>query len=335
MRNCRDAIQAVTLVVGVLAAVVWPTLPAAADPGERIPTYDVVLAIRPDGVLHVRETITYDFDGRGEHGIVRRVPYRVKNRLYDICNVRTSSSTGAPARADAAKVLHELRITVGDGRRTVRGRQAYVIEYDVAGALTTRRNTVELRWDATGVAWSVPIGEVSIRVEAPVPPHHAACWAGAARTGLTQCRRDRDGPHAIDFTQTDLSPQEGALVHVLLPEGAVTVPPPRYARPHFAGSWLGYALLAVGLTAAAVAKTTAVPGTRRPRRAVGAALLVTGASALLGDALSEVFADGIWAFSIGDLALAGGGLLASGVVVLLTGRTRMRGEAAVNLDQRA
>lgn len=312
------------LAAALAAAAAALATPAYGDAGGSIPTYDVVLTIRPDGVLHVRETITYDFaDDR--HGIVRSVPYRIDNRLYGIRNVRASSSTGAPAEPDVAKLGHEMRIAVGDGGRTVRGRQAYVIEYDVVGTLTPRERTAELRWDATGPSWPVPIGEVSVRVEAPVRRPRASCWAGpTGGPALTRCGRDREGPYAAAFTQHGLDPGESALIMVRLPRDAVRVPPPRFARPHFTGTWLGLTALAAGLLAGAAAR-------RRPwrpvrwqgrfrwselRQGVGWSAVAAGAGAVLADAAGEMVRDGIWAVSVGDRALAGVGLIAAGIMAV-------------------
>ncbi|HEX2316671.1 MAG TPA: DUF2207 domain-containing protein, partial [Thermomonospora sp.] len=296
----RDLVWIVVVAVGVPLAIASVALPAHAgpggEPGESIPTYDVVLEIRPDGVLHVRETITYDFRGRGEHGIVRRVPYRIKNRLYGIRNVRTSSSTGAPARARAGKMLHEVHIDIGGEHRRVSGRQAYVIEYDVTGAMTPRPGHVELRWDAIGAGWDVPIGEVSVRVEVPARPIRVSCRAGSKRhgaeSGLTPCAWSRDGPYAVDFTQGGLGPHESVLIGVRLPEGSVHAPPPRYARPHFTGSWPGFTVLVLGVAVAAAAVARRL---RRPGRRVAGALAVTGLVLLAVDVADDVVARGVWA----------------------------------------
>lgn len=339
MPNVRDVICAVVIAVGLLPAIAPSALSAAAparDQAESIPTYDVVLKVVADGVLHVRETITYDFDSGGEHGIVRRVPYRIKNRLYEIRNVRTSSSTGAPARAKAAKRLHDVKISVGGEHRKVRGRQAYVIEYDVTGAFTLRGHYAELRWDAIGGSWDVPIGEVSVRVETPVPLRKVSCRAGASRGAgdgdLTPCGRDRDGSYAMDFTQSGLNPHESVLIKVLLPEGSVRVAEPRYASGHFEASWIGLLGLAAGLLAAMV--LWFLRGNGLGLRS-GTALVTAGALLLAVDVGDDVLADGIWAFSIGDLALAGAALILPGVVIVVTARRRGRAEQGASADQRA
>ncbi|OLT29542.1 hypothetical protein BJF79_10410 [Actinomadura sp. CNU-125] len=205
------------LVVVLVALLV---VPAAADrrARPRIPTYDVVLTLRADGVLHVRETITFDFadDGRG---IVRRLRYRDGDRVYEVRDVRASSSTGAPARVRTTKLGHHLRIGVGTGGPEVRGRQAYVIEYDVLRAFTPRAGFDELEWDAIGTGWDVPIEHAAVRVEGPVRLRDVTCLAGTTGTpgASVACARDRDGRYAIDFTQNGLAAGEGMRVRVRLP----------------------------------------------------------------------------------------------------------------------
>ncbi|MFF5260898.1 DUF2207 domain-containing protein [Actinomadura viridis] len=291
-------------------------------PVESIPAYDVVLAIDPSSVLRVRETITYDFEGGGEHGIVRRVPYRRGDRLYEIRNVRTSSSTGAPARARTLRLWNDVQITVGGGgARPVTGRQAYVIEYEVAGALTPGSGRDELVWDAIGSSWSVPIGEAAVRVEAPAPLRKVSCRAGAPASSGTRCLRDRDGPFAIDFTQRGLRPGEGVVVQVRLPKGVVAVPPPRYARPRWAGTWAGTATLGLALAGTVAVAGFGAAGGPFPRRRSGEALVTAGALLVLADVADDVVPHGPWSFSLGDLCLAGLSLALAGAGIRYAHRT--------------
>ncbi|NKZ07116.1 DUF2207 domain-containing protein [Actinomadura latina] len=284
--------------------------PAGPAVGESIATYDVVLTLGADGVLYVRETITYDFDQTGEHGIVRHVPFRVGDRVYDVRNVRTSSSTGAPSRARMTRFLHDVRISVGDRHREVRGRQAYVIEYEVGRAFTPRAGHDELVWDAIGTSWRVPIGNAAVRVEAPVPLRHVTCRAGAPGA-TTRCLRDRDGPYAVDFIQTMLAPHEGMKIRVRLPKHAVAVAPPRYVPPRWTGGWPGTAALAMALGAVALIVRRPVP-----RRRAGVGLAAAGLLLIVADAGDEVAARGVWAFSLGDRCLAGLALLIVGAGIM-------------------
>lgn len=291
------------------------TTGAAAD-RESIPTYDVVLTIGTDGVLHVRETITYDFDQAGEHGIVRHVPFRRGDRRYDVRNIRTSSSTGAPSRVRTMKFLNDVRITVGDRHREVRGRQAYVLEYEVAWVFTPRADHDELVWDAIGTSWDVPIGNAAVRVESPVPLRHATCRAGAPGA-TTRCLRDRDGRYAVDFIQRGLAPHEGMVIRVRLPKRAIAVQPPRHVPPHWAGDWPGTALLALSLGMVAL-----LPRRPPPRRRVGAGLATAGALLIVADAGDDVAAYGPWAFSLGDRCLAGLALMIVGAGIMCAHRVR-------------
>ncbi|WP_084550216.1 DUF2207 domain-containing protein [Actinomadura rifamycini] len=313
MRDVRGRVRGPAIGAGVLLVALL-VVPAAADPAvrPRIPIYDVVLALRADGVLHVRETITFDF-ADGGRGIVRRLRYRVGDRLYEVRDVRASSSTGAPARVRTTKLGHELRIGVGTRGPEVRGRQAYVIEYDVLRAFTPRAGFDELGWDAIGTGWDVPIEHAAVRVEAPVRLRDVRCRAGRPGASVG-CAGDRDGRYAIDFTQDGLAAGEGMRVRVRLPDRAVTAPPPAYARPHWAGTWLGTAVLALAVAAAGLAVR------RPPRRRSGTGLAAAGALLVAADAADDVVAGGPWAFSLGDASLAGLALLTVGVGIVFAHR---------------
>ncbi|GAA4231213.1 hypothetical protein GCM10022254_27760 [Actinomadura meridiana] len=315
MSEVRGRVRGPAIVAGVLlllpALVLVLPVHAVGEPGERIPTYDVVLTIGADGLLHVRETITYDFDRSGEHGIARNVRFRRGDRLFDVRDVRSSSSTGAPSRARTTRFLNDVRITVGDRGREVRGRQAYVIEYAVAWAFTPRADHDELVWDAIDRSWNIPIGHAAVRVEAPVPLRYATCRAGVPGA-TTRCLRDRDGPYAVDFIQNALAPHEGMKVKVRLPKRAVAVPPPRYASPRWNGDWTGTALLVLALAAVILfarrpspSPSRAPTATPTPSRRVGAVLIAAGFLLIVADVGDDVVAHGAWAFSLGNRCLAG------------------------------
>ncbi|MCP2335001.1 DUF2207 domain-containing protein [Actinomadura rupiterrae] len=292
------------LVLGLLLVSAVPTgaCEGRAQGDGGIPTYDVVLSIRRDGVVGVRETITFDYGDVGGHGFARRVPYRVGERVYDIRDLRTSSSTGAPARARTVTLPHDLQITVGDGKQVVRGRQAYVIEYDLGRAFTPLSGgRWELVWDAVGTTWNSPIANAAVRVESPVARWKASCRAGHG-DATVPCQRDRDGPYAMDFLQSGLGPHEGMTVRVRLPRGAVAPEPPRFVRPYWDGTWTGTGLLA--LTLVLLPWISRAGGLGRSVL-IGRILLVTGVLAVLVDAAADVERYGMWAVSLGDLTVAG------------------------------
>ncbi|WP_169513804.1 DUF2207 domain-containing protein [Actinomadura flavalba] len=307
--------RAAVVLAGCLAGTAAGGAAARADAGERMPTFDAVLTVRSDGVVHVRETVSYDFAGGDDRGITRSVPYRRGDRLYGVRAVRTSSSTGAPARARVRAFLHHVRITVGErGAGTVSGRQAYVIEYDLHGVLTPRERYDEFVWDVLGTGWTVPVGEAAVRVRAPAPVR-AGCRAGRP-PALTRCLRDRPGPRTVGFTQRGLAPGEGMTVKVRLPKGAVEVPPPRYAPPHWRAG-------AAGAAGAAVLVLGAALLTRRraaPHPLAGRGLLASGLTVMLADVADDIARHGVWAVSVGDPLVLGFGLALTGAAVMISER---------------
>src|SRR4051812_20800184 len=96
----------------------------AAWAAESIPSYAVQLQVRPDGTLHVREEVAYDFGGAQRHGIEREIPVRYRyddtfDRVLRIENVRVVSPTGAPADVSENEEGAYLTLRIGDPDETV------------------------------------------------------------------------------------------------------------------------------------------------------------------------------------------------------------------------
>src|SRR4051812_24401470 len=88
------ATGAVTAALAVVGG--WAAPAGAAEPGERISSYEVDFTIRQDGVVHVEETVDYDYGTGSRHGIFRDVPVRERagedrDRGYELTGVTVSS----------------------------------------------------------------------------------------------------------------------------------------------------------------------------------------------------------------------------------------------------
>src|SRR5206468_3896365 len=68
--------------------------------------------------------------------------------------------------------------------RTVSGRQTYVLDYDVRGAMNAFPDHAEVFWNAVGTEWSAAVRRATVAVEGPAPPTEAACYAGPDGSGL-------------------------------------------------------------------------------------------------------------------------------------------------------
>lgn len=219
--------------VGATALVLAAGAPAAVavSGAERIAAYDVVLGIEPDGTLAVRETIDYDFGANERHGIIRDIPVRVPfdsdtDRVYELGGVRVSSPSGAPSDVERSESGGTASLRVGDPDETVSGRQTYVIEYTVAGALNAFDDHDELYWNAIGDSWEVPIEQATVRVDAPATIQQSACFAGPTGSSLPCDDLRADGPRITASQGTGLEPYSAFTVVVGLPKGAVSATGP-------------------------------------------------------------------------------------------------------------
>jgi Predicted membrane protein (DUF2207) len=220
---------------GALAALVLAAgaaLPAAAaaQGEERILDYHVDLLIRPDGVLRVSERIDYDFGAAERHGIFRDLPVRSRHdgridRLYPVEALSVDASADTPHQYRVTDEGDLLRIRVGDPDRTVSGRHAYTIAYQVRGALDGFADHDELYWNAVGTQWRVPIVRASATVTAPAAISHLACHAGQP-DAWRSCASSRVDGRTANFAATDLGPAEGLAVGVGFPTGVVPAPRP-------------------------------------------------------------------------------------------------------------
>ncbi|MFF5258068.1 DUF2207 domain-containing protein [Actinomadura viridis] len=230
-----------------------------ADAAERVTRFESTVRVGADGVVRVREAITYDFGDGGAHGLRRDVPWTrtglVRNREYAIENVRASTPERAPLPVRTDRGARSIEIRAGDPARTVTGVRTYVLEYDLRAVLTPGTGHDELRWDFVGNGWDVPVGDVTVRVTAP-GIGGVTCEGGKAR-----CVRSGD---TVTIRQDRVGQgMESPELKLRLSKGAVTVPPPRYgpypweAAPYVAVVAGVAALLAAGVLVLALARTAA------------------------------------------------------------------------------
>jgi hypothetical protein len=219
--------------LGVLALVLLgPATLARADVG--ITTYTVDLTVNIDGSFHVRESIPYDFGTDQHHGIFRTIPVRYSyddthDRVVEVTNVTVSSPTGAPTDVDQSEDGGILTIRIGNPDVTVTGRQTYVLDYDVRGAMNQFSDHDEVYWNAIGPEWSVPIQAATVQVHTPAAATKVVCYAGPDGSALP-CTSARNGGRTQTFQQDALEPYQGLTVSVAMPKGSVDVPPPILAE---------------------------------------------------------------------------------------------------------
>jgi len=158
------------------AAEETPAAAASETADDRVIRDEVLLTLGSDGVMHAKETITYDFGAAGD-GFERVFNTRIhhdekRDRLFEVRNVQVAQPYSASVREAEGRTLVEVR-----GPRTS-GQQTVVLDYDVVGAITPLPQGQELRWTVVG-GWSVPVVEAAAVLDAGVMIRNVNCFAGA------------------------------------------------------------------------------------------------------------------------------------------------------------
>jgi len=202
-----------------------PSLRSVGVGSEQITSYGVDLMVKPDGSMHVQETIAYDFGFTSKHGIERTIPVSFtyddkRDRRYPLSNITVSSPTGAP---DDEKTLDSdgpvATIRIGDpNNANVTGKQTYVINYDVGGVVNSFSDHQELYWNAIGNGFTVPIDAATVTVEGPAAVRKVACFEGSQGSTDT-CAGTIGSDGAASFTGSALDPQQGLTVVASFPVG--------------------------------------------------------------------------------------------------------------------
>ncbi|PIF01860.1 MAG: hypothetical protein CR979_01770 [Propionibacterium sp.] len=173
---------------------------SAGNPDWAITRYNVVADLSDDGVAEVELTLDFDFGDNPGHGPFIVLP--VRQRVEDpkkwlelgVDLVSVTSPTGADTTILQRDENNTRVIRVGDEDLTFTGVQTYVIKYQLTG-LVAQKNKVsgldEFNWNAIGPAWQVPISNIDVTVNGPVPVTKAACFTGENYT--KDCKFNQDG----------------------------------------------------------------------------------------------------------------------------------------------
>ncbi len=191
----RRLALASAIVMTVLAAA-----PAHAE-ADSVNKTDITAELRPGGVLHVKEQISYT--GQPRRTLLTRTRYDDANdRLYRVTGFKGEGTLSGDT----------IALTGKNGSAT--------IEYDVAGAVAPAGGGEELRWYVVS-GWSAPVKDAVVKLSGPSPLQNLSCFAGdlASATGCTAASMDESGTRA-EFEQQGLGPSQAFTVVAGFPAGA-------------------------------------------------------------------------------------------------------------------
>lgn len=234
---------AAACVAGVSDEPVRGTANAGSESGWEITSFDANYAVDPSGTIAVREQIDVDFHSLQKHGIFRDLFWRVdctparivtearvsscpegRYRSYDIHVVSVNAADLSPRTYETSNIGDTFRIKIGDAGAFISGKQTYIINYTLRGALDSYANHDELYWNASG-QWPVPILAVSTKVTLPSGDlTETRCFQGTPQLS-NPCTAKADGTQAAFSSRDKLGRHEQVTVLASFPHGVVTVPP--------------------------------------------------------------------------------------------------------------
>jgi uncharacterized membrane protein YgcG len=198
-------------------------------------TFDVLLAVEPNGTLQVTERIVADFSREAHHGIIREIPYTYRRAgtsfklRIDIESI--TDGAGRRHRYETSRSAGNLRVRIGNPHQLVGGSVTYLVRYRVKRALLSFDTHDELYWNTTGTRWAVPIRRASCEV---ILPEEASADPDAIRTAayIGPYGSRAEGPAAsttplgrLRFdAPAGLAPWSGLTVVVGFPKGHVAAP---------------------------------------------------------------------------------------------------------------
>jgi hypothetical protein len=176
---------------------------AQAESGESIDDFSVRVVVTESGVLHVTETIVYNFGSNERHGIRREIPQldhlpNDKIQPYSL-EINKVTQDGRFAQFTQGDTGDYLQLKVGNPDVTISGTHTYTFDYLVTNGLqrvTKKTSTlnvgdISFNWDIIGSGWEVPISHASAVIELPGIPKQLNCTYGP-KGSMAKCRVESD-----------------------------------------------------------------------------------------------------------------------------------------------
>ncbi|MCF2514224.1 DUF2207 domain-containing protein [Sphingomonas sp. G124] len=233
-------------IVAAIVALFALILPQTAAAEERILGFDSHIAIRPDGMLDVSETIHVRAENVAiNHGIYRDFPTRYDapggRRVKVDFDLVSTSLDGQPEPAKVEMLNNGVRIRIGTADRIVSpGEHRYTIRYHATRMIGRFDDYDELYWNVTGNGWDFPIDRAAATITLPSPARFGqrAVYTGAQGSTESAARVVEDDAGTIRFETTrPLGPREGLTVAAAFPKQVIAAPPASSRLAWFLSDW--------------------------------------------------------------------------------------------------
>lgn len=213
----------------------FPNSVLAQESGWIINSFQSTIAVQPDGIVRISETIAVDFNALQKHGIYRDIPY-----AYSQTPIESGQKDGGTYYTEivVSKVLQDnesatykvfnngsyIRIQIGDANRTISGKHIYVIAYTAKGILQRFESVDELYWNVAGNGWGVPIESVAANVTIPKGSiSQVVCYQGLQGSDTPCFSKKIDEKTANFAVASPLSTSEGITIAVGFTKGVIPI----------------------------------------------------------------------------------------------------------------
>lgn len=210
-----------------------------------IPSYDVDMKMRKDGVLEVTERIVADFSNTSRRGIIRDIPVRYGDfwnyRSISLSNVSITNEEGRQWEFQESNSGDNKSYRIGNPNIWYSEPLTYVIKYEVEGmlnsfdengaflegtsSLTEDSNRDELYWNAIGTEWyESPIANFSVSIDLSEFDQSEVlefdCFKGTFGEDDKNCNLERVGD-ILNVSGDNLGLRKGVTVGVAFKGGVI------------------------------------------------------------------------------------------------------------------
>ncbi|HEX8923261.1 MAG TPA: DUF2207 domain-containing protein [Patescibacteria group bacterium] len=147
-----------------------------------IDSFDSKIRVNQDTTMSVEETISTNFLVP-KHGIFRIIPYiysaNGKTIRAKISKIKVTNENGIGIPYTTERVNQSISIKIGEADKTIRGKNIYVISYEVSDVILDYGNGPEIYWNVTGHEWDTTIYKARATVESPYGKiEKTICYSG-------------------------------------------------------------------------------------------------------------------------------------------------------------
>lgn len=192
--------------------------------GYYIESFDVKINIDTDGTFQVIEELDVWFLEE-KRGIIRSIPKQYNFNGEDInIDIRNIKVDGYKSNINNSR--NALNLRIGDPDIFLKGKQKYIISYEVEGAYLTLKDHTEFYWNITGNKWDTKIENASFEISLPnnvkLYDNDIVAYSGKEGVRGEDVSFGISGNTVIGQSTAELKISEGISVAINLPVDFIT-----------------------------------------------------------------------------------------------------------------